>query len=84
MFARIFSRQHKQTTFSDAVFLGALRINAQHGGCKNSVDILKQFFLFSFPIFMQIVSQETVGMKCQTLLSGKNKKNTINALHFSR
>ena len=26
-FARIFSRQHKQTTFSDAVFLGALRVN---------------------------------------------------------
>ena len=26
-FARIFSRRHKQTTFSDAVFLGALRVN---------------------------------------------------------
>ena len=26
-FARIFSRQHKQTTFSDAGFLGALRVN---------------------------------------------------------
>ena len=26
-FARIFSRRHKQTTFSDAVFLGVLRIN---------------------------------------------------------
>ena len=25
--ARIFSRRHKQTTFSDAVFLGALRVN---------------------------------------------------------
>ena len=25
-FARIFSRRHKQTTFSDAVFLGALRV----------------------------------------------------------
>ena len=25
--ARIFSRQHKQTTFSDAIFLGALRVN---------------------------------------------------------
>ena len=35
-FARIFSRRHKQTTFSDAVFLGALRvktlnINSIHG-----------------------------------------------------
>ena len=25
-FARIFSRQHKQTTFTDAGFLGALRV----------------------------------------------------------
>ena len=25
--AKIFSRRHKQTTFSDAVFLGALRVN---------------------------------------------------------
>ena len=25
--ARILSRRHKQTTFSDAVFLGALRVN---------------------------------------------------------
>ena len=28
-FARIFSRRHKQTAFSDAVFLGALRVNRQ-------------------------------------------------------
>ena len=26
--ARIFSRRHKQATFSDAVFLGALRVKA--------------------------------------------------------
>ena len=26
-FARIFSRRHKQTTFSDAVFLGAFRVS---------------------------------------------------------
>ena len=26
-FARIFSRRHKQTTFSDAGFLGVLRVN---------------------------------------------------------
>ena len=26
-FARIFSRHHKQTTFSDAGFLGVLRVN---------------------------------------------------------
>ena len=29
-FARIFSRRHKQTTFSDAGFLGALRVNLLH------------------------------------------------------
>ena len=28
-FARIFSRRHKQTTFSDAVFLGILRVKFQ-------------------------------------------------------
>ena len=28
-FARIFSRRHKQTTFSDAVFLSALRVKLQ-------------------------------------------------------
>ena len=27
-FARIFSRQHKQRTFSDACFLGVLRVNS--------------------------------------------------------
>ena len=27
-FARIFSRRHKQTTFSDAGFLGVLRVNS--------------------------------------------------------
>ena len=30
-FARIFSRRHKQTTFSDAGFLGILRVNEVHG-----------------------------------------------------
>ena len=29
-FARIFSRRHKQTTFSGAVFLGALRVKSLH------------------------------------------------------
>ena len=31
MFARIFSKQHKQTTFSDAGFLGILRIKGKYG-----------------------------------------------------
>ena len=30
-FARIFSRRHKQTTFSDAGFLGVLRVNYEYG-----------------------------------------------------
>ena len=46
-FARIFSRRHKQTTFSDAGFLGALKINLYYGPYlkeipvfdANSVDI---------------------------------------------
>ena len=33
-FARIFSRRYKQTTFSDAVFLGALRVNISFGVCS--------------------------------------------------
>ena len=31
-FARIFSRRHKQTTFSDAGFLGVLRVNIIFSG----------------------------------------------------
>ena len=30
MFARIFSRRHKQTTFSDAGFLGILRVKPKN------------------------------------------------------
>ena len=40
------------------------------------------FFLFfpenSFRYFMQIVSKETICMKCQNLFSGKSKKNITN------
>ena len=40
-FARIFSRRHKQTTFSDAVFLGAFRVNvAQNYRCLGTHRIL--------------------------------------------
>ena len=35
-FARIFSRRQKQTTFSDAVFLGALRVKTTHKICYDS------------------------------------------------
>ena len=34
-FARIFSRRHKQTAFSDAGFLGALRVNIERKGSLN-------------------------------------------------
>ena len=33
-FARIFSRRHKQTTFSDVGFLGALRVNNGYDGAN--------------------------------------------------
>ena len=39
-FARIFSRRHKQTTFSDAGFLGALRVNSFSKWQPNPVNYL--------------------------------------------
>ena len=43
--ARIFSRRHKQTTFSDAVFLGAFRV---------SLNIfISQFHMTSSNIYIQ-------------------------------
>ena len=47
-FARTCSRRHKQTTFSDADFLGALRV--KHFECRVKIsadDILKYFSYFS-------------------------------------
>ena len=38
-FARIFSRRHKQTTFSDAGFLGVLRVNKGLGILLMHVEI---------------------------------------------
>ena len=42
-FARIFNRRHKQTTFSDAVFLGALRVketlNQFHTVCYCTITL---------------------------------------------
>ena len=42
-FARRCSRRHKQTTFSDADFLGALKVNdvpkSKSSGIANSVDL---------------------------------------------
>ena len=43
--ARIFSRRHKQTTFSDVVFLGALRVNIVSYSLKaNNHCLSKQAF----------------------------------------
>ena len=41
-FARIFSRRHKQMTFSDAVFRGILRVNADSfsEGLSSSLNII--------------------------------------------
>ena len=44
--ARIFSRRHKQTTFSDAVFLGALKV-------KVLLTTATDEFLFFFRIFFR-------------------------------
>ena len=38
-FARIFSRRHKQTTFSDAGFLGALRVKRVTYDSKNLLSL---------------------------------------------
>ena len=46
-FARIFSRRHVQTTFSDAVFLGTLRVNKALK--KIAVFMLTQPTLFQTP-----------------------------------
>ena len=44
-FARIFSRRHKQTKFSDAVFLGILRVKVPS---KTVVDTILYFVLLFF------------------------------------
>ena len=61
-FARIFSRQHKQTTFSDVVFLGALRVNKK----LNTHNWWSLILLLSYSIAI-------VGLKIKhTLLGGGN------------
>ena len=50
--ARIFSRRHKQTTFSDAGFLGVLRV-------KRGNLFLNSFFLEEVPIQMGIGVKES-------------------------
>ena len=70
-FARIFSRRHKQMTFSDAVFLGALRANFYHSMGKFSRLQTDIFLLFSKKIGFDI------SKKSQSLFSGKNMKNLL-------
>ena len=45
-FARIFSRRQKQTTFSDAGFLGALRANTSKANCVYTVYSVHAHFAF--------------------------------------
>ena len=53
-FARIFSRRHKQTTFSDASFLGILRVNAYEITATVTSDPLESmFFVFFFSCAVQ-------------------------------
>ena len=69
--ARIFSRQHKQTTFSDAGFRGILTF-------KVLVTTAAFFFYFSektsLDISCELSAWQTIHMKYQDLFSLKNKK----------
>ena len=47
-FARIFSRRHKQTTFSDALFLGALRVNTFQLWKVPYLEIWKKYLIWSY------------------------------------
>ena len=85
-FARIFSRQHKQTTFSDAGFLGVFRVKTSACLVKFSVDDLKEniltlksFFYFflqktEFDISCKVSPMEAICMKCQFCFLGKIRK----------
>ena len=63
-FARIFSRRHKQTTFSDADFLGVLRVKVKVVGhmitCVSLANVIKpaldeiQVSLFIVALFVSL------------------------------
>ena len=53
--ARIFSRRHKQTTFSDAVFLGALRVKELLGRWGENVRDVIGFIMFMIRFIMFMI-----------------------------
>ena len=53
-FARIFSRRHKQTTFSDAVFLGALRVKLS-GEKQTWANTFLTSTNFGFPVSFFVI-----------------------------
>ena len=53
-FAKIFSRRHKQTTFSDACFLGALRVKTASIICRTD-NSEKEWFCTLDPEYSLIV-----------------------------
>ena len=75
-FSRIFSRQHKQTTFWNAGFLGILRVNLYHCLGRFSRWQIDSFFFFSY--FSHTLDFEIHAdcflRKQQSLFSEKNKK----------
>ena len=69
-FARIFSRRHKQTTFSDAGFLGFLRVKMQFTPTENNILLLLLFLYFSEKTIINFIWFVCLShMKCQPLLS---------------
>ena len=54
--ARIYSRRHKQTTFSDAVFLGALRVKLLLLETKTSGPVVQSVVSFTSTLVVKIVT----------------------------
>ena len=64
-FARLFSRRHKQMTFSDAGFLGILRVNKV---CCETIYTMETPHVCSVPYLFEITEClfNSFGAKCQT------------------
>ena len=54
--ARIFSRRHKQTTFSDAVFLGTLRVNMY-----TKINSYFHILTLVFPLSVKVAFDKPIG-----------------------
>ena len=74
-FARIFSRRHKQTTFSDAGFLGLLRVSLYQSPLPVSFTSLNRRQIADIFIFYQ---KKEFDISMSKLFSGKNKKKYFN------